>query len=631
MNQIQININKTIKELSFLMNECQIFQRQYQECNHNLTKQQDKIKSQANQTSIQLDEMIESLIPIINQTDARNVKELYQSKNKVIKESIQRINSIDYLYYIKRIRFFYQHNEMKQKEIEQQKENDELENEIEKEFASSIQSEDNTLNFFQNNENHQFKQKFLSLDPSDFEAPDYNNLRKKLTITKKQRNYTDYTHYYPLPFDHLYWNYLKHIIEQISTFEQFKYFVCSLLQKQPHEFVYSPKNINLFEKEILPFLIQNLLETTFQTLEQRPRFLKVISITDISRRKVLYLLTCSLFALNEIFKEDFIVEDYSDMMKSMKDYQSIALFFFKKTPKAHALLDGLFNYFELVQNGTISLDEDVYYNIIPADKNFDQLNIENDPNSTNYFHTFDICTNQKYQDFNLNEIQTIPIKKYIWENLFSDEMNIQTEFFIVSPESFILLFLFQESKEFEYIKLGKDYPNNVTHFLKVNSFSYSTNDSNELIINVTKNETPQPYQTQILLYSQYELNETLPQEEQKLYLQSEIMINRKMGYNRNDTSFVFLFGIDQEEKRKTDVLLNYLISSYCNRILHINSLFVMNENDPLIEDMKLLQTFFNEYQINYPLIKSFFNEIMKTKRETFITVEEIIKWILNQL
>ena len=30
--------------------------------------------------------------------------------------------------------------------------------------------------------------------------------------------------------------------------------------------------------------------------------------------------------------------------------------------------------------------EDVYYNIIPADKNFDQLNIENDQNSTNYFH-----------------------------------------------------------------------------------------------------------------------------------------------------------------------------------------------------------------------------------------------------
>ena len=49
----------------------------------------------------------------------------------------------------------------------------------------------------------------------------------------------------------------------------------------------------------------------------------------------------------------------------------------------------------------------------------------------------------------------------------------------------------------------------------------------------------------------------------------------------------------------------------------------------MINDMKLLQMYFSENQIKYPIIKSFFNEIMKIKSETVVTVEEIINWISN--
>ena len=202
-------------------------------------------------------------------------------------------------------------------------------------------------------------------------------------------------------------------------------------------------------------------------------------------------------------------------------------------------------------------------------------------------------------------------------------MNVETELCIVSPECLVILLICPSLSHNLTMKIGKDCENNVSHVLRINSFI-----SKDCL--VIKNETIQQCDKQIFFYRQFELETQFSQEQQKMMMQHEIMTYQYIGSNpKIPLNHLFCFE-NGKSNENVDVLLNYLMISYTMGLHHPSSLILIDENHPMINEMKQLQFYFTQHNVSYPTIKEFFNHIMKERRQTFVTSDEIISWISNQ-
>ena len=67
--------------------------------------------------------------------------------------------------------------------------------------------------------------------------------------------------------------------------------------------------------------------------------MKIYQKREMKKSTIVYLLSCSLFGLNELFHEEYISQEYQLYMKEYSQYQSLSQLFFIKSTKSKLLID----------------------------------------------------------------------------------------------------------------------------------------------------------------------------------------------------------------------------------------------------------------------------------------------------
>ena len=546
---LKSNTNELIK----LMNECRTYQRQYESHDYRLVYQQEQIKKQSQQTTIQLVNCMKILTDFIDDISIENqlFEEKEEETNEIINEIHQFIDSNDYSKVLNKLRFLYQKD--------------------------------------------QFVSQSNQLNESD-------KMKHKLSEKLIKQNDNKTIELYPLPIDHLYWNYLKEIISQINTFERFKHFVSSLCKRNGNDFVFIPRNKIFFETQLLPFLTKQILSTSFSFENnelERPQMMKIYQKREMKKSTIVYLLSCSLFGLNELFHEEYISQEYQLYMKEYSQYQSLSQLFFIKSTKSQLLLDSIISYLETIYINQNYLEETICYVVANCNLIVNENMLKEIASNDNQFIPFDSKTYQKYHDFDSHIIKTICVKKDIGENIFSEYMNIETELFLSSPECFFLLFLCPQLQQSNIVK--------IEHISIINSL-ISIDSQTETIL-LKKKEKIQQYQYPLYFFTRFDYSQSITDQYIRENISKELirydqLLSMTSKINESSNQTFFLFSCDEMKENNNDILLQYLLLSLLFKSSLPKSLFILNEQDVFRNEMIQLQQYFQHNSFSFQKVKN---------------------------